>query len=43
MNSSFELQDGIWVTEPGYAVPVAVALRESLIAISAAGQAGWVK
>ena len=40
MNVSFELLDGIWVTEPGCAVPVAVALRESLIALSAARQTG---
>jgi hypothetical protein len=37
---TFDLIDGVWVTEPRYAVAVAVALRESLIALSAARLAG---
>jgi hypothetical protein len=32
--------DGIWVTEPRCAVAVAIALRESLIALAAARLAG---
>jgi hypothetical protein len=39
MNGSFGLIDGVWVTEPRCAIPVAVALRESLIALSSARQA----
>jgi hypothetical protein len=39
MNGSFDLIDGVWVTEPQCAIPVAVALRESLIALAAARQA----
>ena len=37
---SFSLIDGIWVISPRYAVPVAVALRYSLIEIAGARQAG---
>jgi hypothetical protein len=37
---TFDLIDGVWVTEPRYAVAVAIALRESLIALSAARLAG---
>jgi hypothetical protein len=37
---TFDLVDGVWVTEPRYAVAVAIALRESLIALSAARLAG---
>jgi hypothetical protein len=33
---TFDQIDGVWVTEPRCAVPVAIALRESLIALSAA-------
>lgn len=33
---SFELRDGVWVTSPKCALPVAVALRETLIAVGAA-------
>ncbi|HYE28806.1 MAG TPA: DUF2130 domain-containing protein [Allosphingosinicella sp.] len=40
MNVAFDLIDGVWVTEPKCAGAVAVALRESLIALSAARQAG---
>jgi hypothetical protein len=37
---SFDSIDGVWVTEPRRAMPVAIALRESLIALSAARLAG---
>jgi len=30
---SFSLIDGVWVTSPRYAVPIAVALRHSLIEV----------
>jgi hypothetical protein len=40
MDGSFDFLEGVWVTEPRCAVPVAIALRESLIALSAARQAG---
>lgn len=33
---AFDLIDGIWVCEPGCAVPVALALRESLVALASA-------
>jgi hypothetical protein len=33
---SFGFIDGVWVTSPRYAIPIAIALRQSLIAISAA-------
>jgi hypothetical protein len=36
---TFDQIDGVWVTEPRCAIAVAVALRESLIALSAARQA----
>jgi hypothetical protein len=38
--SSFDLIDGVWVTESRYAVPVATILRQSLIELSAARQVG---
>jgi hypothetical protein len=37
---SFNLIDGVWVTSPRCAVPVAVALRHSLIELAMARQAG---
>ena len=37
---TFDQIDGVWVTEPRCAVAVAIALRESLIALSAARVAG---
>jgi hypothetical protein len=37
---SFDHVDGIWVTEPRCAIPVAIALRQSLIEIASARQAG---
>jgi hypothetical protein len=37
---AFDQIDGVWVTEPRCAVAVAIALRESLIALSAARLAG---
>src|SRR5215831_15122330 len=37
---SFDFIDGVWVAEPRCAMPVAIALRESLIALSAARLAG---
>jgi hypothetical protein len=37
---TFDLIDGVWVTEPRCAVAVAIALRESLISLSAAQLAG---
>jgi hypothetical protein len=40
MKAAFDLIDGVWVTEPKCAGAVAVALRESLIALAAARQAG---
>jgi hypothetical protein len=38
--SSFDHVEGIWVTEARCAVPVAIALRQSLIEVAAARQAG---
>jgi hypothetical protein len=38
MSDSFNLIDGVWVTEPACALPVAVALRESLIALAGSRQ-----
>jgi hypothetical protein len=38
--SSFDLVEGVWVTEPKCAIPVAVALRHALIELHAARQAG---
>jgi hypothetical protein len=37
---TFDLIDGVWVTEPRCALAVAIALRESLIALSAARLVG---
>src|SRR5271167_576427 len=37
---TFDQIDGVWVTEPRCAVAVAIALREALIALSAAQLAG---
>lgn len=37
---SFNVVDGVWVTGPRCAIPVAIALRHSLIEIAAARQAG---
>lgn len=37
---SFDFIDGVWVTESRCAIPVAIALRQSLIELSAARQAG---
>jgi hypothetical protein len=37
---AFDQIDGVWVTEPRCAVALAIALRESLIALSAARLAG---
>jgi hypothetical protein len=37
---SFDFIDGVWVAESHCAIPVAVALRQSLIELSAARQAG---
>jgi hypothetical protein len=37
---SFDLIDGVWVTESRYAIPVAIALRQSLIELATARQAG---
>jgi hypothetical protein len=37
---SFNLIDGIWVTSPRCAIPVAIALRHSLIELAVARQAG---
>ena len=37
---TFDFIDGVWVTDPQCAVAVAIALRESLIALSAARLAG---
>jgi hypothetical protein len=37
---SFNLIDGVWVTSPRCAIPVAIALRHSLIELAAARQAG---
>jgi hypothetical protein len=36
---SFDLVDNIWVAEPRFAVPLAIALRESLIGIASSRQA----
>jgi hypothetical protein len=35
----FDLSDGVWVTEPRCIIPIAIALRQSLIELSAARQA----
>src|SRR4051812_35203911 len=40
MEASFDLLGGVWVTDPRCAVAVAVALRETLIGLTAARQAG---
>jgi hypothetical protein len=40
MDHSFDLIDGVWVTEPRCAIPVAMALRESIISLFGARQAG---
>jgi hypothetical protein len=37
---TFDFVDGVWVTDPKCAIAVAVALRESLVALSAARLAG---
>lgn len=37
---TFDLRDGIWVTGPQCALPVAIALREQLICVAAAKRAG---
>ena len=37
---SFDRIDGVWVTNPRCAIPVAIALRHSLVEIAAARQAG---
>ncbi len=37
---TFELIDGIWVTHPRAALPVAVALRDTVMEVAAARQAG---
>lgn len=39
MTAAFDLLDGVWVTEPKCAMPVALALRESLIGLARARQA----
>lgn len=38
--TTFDLVDGVWVTAHSCAIPVAIALRQSLIEIAAARQAG---
>ena len=38
--TTFDLIDGVWVAEPKYAVPIAVALRHALIELHNARQAG---
>lgn len=37
---TFALMDGVWVVDPRLALPVAIALRETLIGVSSARQAG---
>lgn len=37
---SFDLIDGVWVAAPRFAMPLAIALRQSLIELSMARQAG---
>ena len=37
---SFDFIDGVWVTEPRCAIPVAIAMRQSLIEIAGARKAG---
>lgn len=37
---TFDLIDGVWVSDSRCAIPVAIALRQSLISLSAARQAG---
>lgn len=39
IDAAFDLLDGVWVTEPKCAVPVAIALRESLAALASTRQA----
>lgn len=36
---SFDLIDNVWVTEPRFAIPLAIALRQSLIDVTASRQA----
>lgn len=36
---TFDFRDGVWVTSPKCAIPVALALRQSLLALSSAHQA----
>jgi hypothetical protein len=36
---SFDLVDNVWVTEPRFAIPLAIALRQSLIEVAASRQA----
>ncbi|WP_334366907.1 DUF2130 domain-containing protein [Bradyrhizobium sp. AZCC 1578] len=36
---SFDLVDNVWVTEPRFAIPLAIALRQSLIDVAASRQA----
>ncbi|MGQ9652332.1 MAG: DUF2130 domain-containing protein [Phycisphaerae bacterium] len=37
---SFDMVDGVWVTHPRTAIPVAMAVRQTLIEVAAARQAG---
>lgn len=37
---TFDLIDGVWITSPRFAIPVAVALRNSLMELAAARKAG---
>jgi len=39
-SESFNLVDGVWIAEPRCAIPVAIALRSSLIELAGARQAG---
>jgi hypothetical protein len=36
---TFDLVDSVWVTEPRFAIPLAIALRQSLIEVAASRQA----
>jgi hypothetical protein len=36
---SFDLVDGVWIADPRYAVPVAIALRQSLLEVATVRQA----
>jgi hypothetical protein len=36
---SFDLVDGVWVSEPRFAIPLAIALRQSLIELASSRQA----